>query len=243
MLLGLRKRNSISPMDPDFAFVVSLLHFQGAAGGTVFTDQKPPVWTVDHTAGFEARTNDPSAVFGGAAAPLYGLTTSGDFASSVGAYNTTPDSAALRIGSQDFCIEFQIQSTGFSAFGSYIGKGYAAVGDWLIQASPTTGYLTVYFSGAPVLAESSGTVNTLQWYQIRLRRSGTALTLERDAVIVASAVDSTNLNSTQIVTMGALGAGGPGVGNPASAFYAEWRWTIGAARATGVLQTAPWPDS
>lgn len=84
--------------DPDFANVASLLHFDGAEGGTAFNDATGKVWTANGAAQLSTTQNK----FGGA---------SGKFSGANGTYISTPSSADFDVGTGLFTLEFFLYMT------------------------------------------------------------------------------------------------------------------------------------
>lgn len=95
-------------IDPTFANNVSLLHFDGADGSTVFSDQMGKVWTSSNPA--NARLSTTNARFGTACLLLSGGNIS------------TPDSPDWHFAANDFTIEGFIRPDSLSQVGSIIGQ-------------------------------------------------------------------------------------------------------------------------
>lgn len=221
-----------SPTDPLFANVAALLHFEGTNGSTTFTDVTGNTWT---------SSTSPSAVIT-TSRHAFG-SSSGDFTgASPYPYITTPDAVALRIGTQDFCIEFQVNPSTYDVSQTIFSKGYVGAGDITIQTSATADLrFAVYIGGSTVCTESTGSYSVGSFHLIRVRRSGTAVTLERDGTVVASGTNSTNINnSTDPLCLGAAIAHSRS--NPFRGYLDEFRLTIGSARSANAIQTAAWPD-
>ena len=77
------------------AYTVSLVHFNGIDGTTVFDDDREKVWT----AGGNAQLDTAQKVFGSASGLFDGA---GDFIS-------TPDHADFHFGYGEFCIDFRLR--------------------------------------------------------------------------------------------------------------------------------------
>jgi len=217
-----------SPSDPLFANVKALLHFEGTNGSTTFTDVIGNTWT-SSTSG-AAVINTSLHAFGSAC---------GDF-TGTSCYVSTPDSAALRIGTQDFCIEFQVNHSAGSANQTAFSKGYVGGSDIILQTDSSNHWI-LYLGGSAVATESAGTISTGVWYGIRVRRSGSSVTIERNGSVVASGSSSLNIsNATDAWCLGAAVAHSRS--NPLVGYMDEFRLTIGNARSAGATQSAPWPD-
>lgn len=217
-----------TPTDPLFAYVQALLHFEGANLSTTFTDVTGRTWTP----GNGANITTTAAKFGLA---------SGDF-TPTHAYIYTADDAALRPGTGDFCIEWQMFYNDHSAYQTIIAKGYTSSGDLLVQTDGVTGRLILYLSGTAVATETGGALSDAQWYGCRVRRSGTAVSIERDGVVVATGTSSANVNSTATLSIGSRDSGGLGGNYGINGVIDDFRYTVGNARGANVVQTAPWPD-
>lgn len=96
------------PTDPDFASVVSLLHFNGTDGSTTFTDVKGKTWTSSNAA--TARLSTADSKFGTASLLLSGGNIS------------TPDSADWHFGSGDFTIECWVKPTTLTQTGGIVAQ-------------------------------------------------------------------------------------------------------------------------
>ena len=94
--------------DPDFASVVSLLHFDGANNSTTFTDQKGKTWTSSNATNARLSTTDPK--FGTACLLL------------TGANISTPDSSDWDFGSGDFTIEAWVRPANTTQTGAIVGQ-------------------------------------------------------------------------------------------------------------------------
>lgn len=94
--------------DPYFSSVVSLLHFDGADGSTVFTDVTGKVWTAG--GGSELDTSNPKF---GTAAGLFNGSNSLIY---------TPDHADFHFGSGDFTVEMWIDPSVLSGYGTLFAK-------------------------------------------------------------------------------------------------------------------------
>jgi len=219
-----------SASDPLFANVQALLHFEGTNGSTTFTDVIGNTWTSSVAAAAVITT--ALHAFGSAC---------GDFTGS-NSYISMPDAAANRIGTQDFCIEFQVNHSATTANQTLFSKGYVSSGDIALQTDATgNNRWILYLSGSAVATESAGTFGTGAWHIIRVRRSGTAVTIERDGTVVASGSSSANIsNSTNPWCLGAAVAHSRS--NPLIGYIDEFRLTIGNARSANATQAAAWPD-
>lgn len=222
-------------IDPDFADVVSLMHFEGADASTTFTDTITRTWSV----GNDAQIDTAQFKYGSASGRFDG----------VGDYITTPNTLNLNFGTNDFTIEWFMRFNDKSGFQTIMSKGYnSPSGGWLVQTGNGDGKLSFYTYplGTLVAIETTGTVNDNQWYHIALVRSGTTFTIYRDGVSVASGTcaDDFNDNINQLVIGGGNSAGNLNVLSY-NGWMDEFRITNGVARYTATFTppTQAFPDS
>lgn len=218
-----------SASDPYFANVSCLLHFDGANGGTTFTDVKGHTFTVNGdpiTSTTQFKWGTAAGRFGAAGPNLIESVTSADW----------------QLGTGDFTVEWwQYWRSGLAAcYATAFCVGYVGAGDIVVQsASTTTNDYVVYISGAAQFTESSAASNDT-WVFYQLVRSGTTLTLYRNGSQTGTATNSTNINSGQSLTIGSS----PVLGGSHSvrSYLDDFRLTKGVARANSV-PTAAFPDS
>lgn len=215
-------RFSAPATDPNFANVISLLHGNGANGGTSFPDNSPLALT--WTPSGNAQTSTAQSKFSGSSILLDG---SGD-------YITSPSNAGLVIGTGDFTIEAFIRVAG--------GSGYRAI--YIINPTDFGLYLTPsntigFYDGGVNAASAAVSNNT--WYHVAATRQGTTIRLFLGGV--KSATDgskSTNYTSSTHRIGGHLSGGDNFNGN-----IAEVRCTKGVARYTANFTppSAAFPNS
>lgn len=213
---GLLLSEEIVGSDPYWANVVSLLHFDGASGGTTFTDQASMTWT----ASSGATTQAAAAKFGSAG---------GRF---------TPNGACITSGSAisggmpgDFTIEAWVFPT---------AAGTCALCRW------ATSNRSIYINSAQVawyngasMASLSGVMSLSTWHHVAVvRQSGTIRAYVDGVSSGATLVDATNLSTTFTV-------GGDTFNQELAGDMDEFRITKGVARYTSsfVPPTAPFPNS
>lgn len=158
---------AVSLTDPYWANVVSLLHFDGADGSTVFTESGPIARTWTHTV---AEIKTDQSKFGGA---------SGYFNGS--ANINTPSTADWLLGSSDFTIEAWVRVTGTSN-NFIIAKRATNTSShnysWYV--TPTGSMFNYTVAGTASLAPTWGAANftwedrfTLgEWHHVAFVRSG-----------------------------------------------------------------------
>lgn len=218
--------------DPDFASVVSLLHFDDADGSTTFTDQKSKTWTAVGNAHIE----NTQSKFGG---------TSGEFDGS-GDVITTPDHADFDFGSGNWTVELWVYHTVTNQNALLIYKGnageYAPFGLQIAnnQANffcSTSGTAFEFNSGV------TGSVATNTWTHLALVRDSTTMRpfVDGTAQATGSLTGALYVNTRAV----AVGARSSLAESPLTGFIDDFRVTKGVARYTGSFTPpiAPFPDS
>lgn len=164
----------------------SLLHFDGADGGTTFTDEKGLTWT----AAGNAQTDTAQFKFG---------TASGLF-DGTGDYVSSSANAAYRFAG-DFTVDFWVRFNSNSSTQHFI--------DFRTADSSATGFV-IYYAGAVIVYSDSnpkitgGSLSNGQWYHIAVTRSGSSFKLF---------IDGTQSGSTW-TTSANFSDGTPVVGGP-----------------------------
>jgi hypothetical protein len=157
-------------------------------------------------------------------------------------FANTPNFA---FGTGNFTLEFWINFANLSSYQTIYSYGYISSGDLLIQTGNGNGRMIVYVNGPAVITES-GTASTGTWIHYALVRNGTTLTLYRDGTSSGSATNSTDINTADIIGIGAnpLNYGGNPPGSaPFNGYIDDLRITKGVARYTANFTppTAPFP--
>ena len=224
---GLLMAQEVASGDPHWANVVSLLHLDGANGGTTFTDQKGKTWS----AAGNAQTTTSRFVFGGASLLLDG---SGD-------YIGTGANADFAPGTGDFTNECWIYRTVTSAeqfvlcMRSYSGGRPGNI------LSLQNGY-PAHSTGA-VWLTSSIIAPLNEWCHVAVSRSSSVLKIFVNGVQGYSGTDTTNYSGTNRTFR--IGANDD-LATPAyfTGNIDDVRITKGVARYTSDFTppTAPFPD-
>lgn len=212
--------------DPDFAEVQLLVQPQGPDGSTTFDDQSSAARTI--TAQGDAQQDTAVTLFSPATILVDGTDAI-----------TVASAAALRPGTGDFTLEFAFRYDNLTGFQTLWDQGYVGSGAFLIQTGSGDGKPIVYLNGSSALTDSSASATTGVWYHYAVRRSGTALTLWRDGVQVASATNSTDINNTDVISIGRRDSTG---NTGAKGNYGYIRFTVGTAR-TITVPTGEFPTS
>lgn len=161
-----------------------LLHMDGTAGGTTFTDSSVNGAAMSVLAGTSTQTT----------APQIGTanmeTTSGG---SSGLY--TPDSPALRFGSQDFTIEGFIKLTTTSTAGHHFMASKGADGSlssWYLALlnGGNMGFMVDNGSTLNVSASFAAYMNTTTWTHVSLNREGNVYKLYFNGVLAQTVTSS-----------------------------------------------------
>lgn len=219
-----------SVTDPFFANVSALLHFEGANGGTTFTDQTGKTWAVGH--GTPTTTTSQSK-FG---------TSSGVFTRSAQSQISTASNAGFGFGSGDFTIEAWIRLAGATGVLTIFESRTASltgvqffVDGVVLGASSNTAQIG-FGSGSPSMSPGS-------WFHVALCRSGSTLRAFIGGVQSFSVTDSRTYAASAPATIGGDYANSP------SQFFDGWiddlRVTKGIARYTAAFTppVARFPDS
>jgi hypothetical protein len=210
--------------DPYYAYVVSLLHFDGTNGSTTATDEKGKTWT----AGGNAQLTTTSPCFGTAAALFDGT----------GDWFYTADHADFALGTNDFTIEFQLNRNIGSALKFFCGQcdsaGSATSTSFLFYNLATTQYLAAYlYSGSTQIGPLSGTtaITTGTYHHVALTRSGNDFRLFLDGTQQGSTVTS-SLSINDSTNTLSIGRTGELTSSTTDGRIDEFRFTNGIARYT-----------
>lgn len=211
--------------DPYWDDVTSLIHFDGANGGTTFTDQKPITWV--RTAG--AVTSTAQFKFGTASMSVSG------------GYVTADDAlSASGFGTGDFTIEGWFYATSTATrgvFDSVLGSSAASIALGWDQGSTVW---QIYFNGS-VYSSSSTSITLNAWRHFAMVRSGSDLVVYINGVATISVTGATaNLSYTDMNYGAYFNGSFPWVG-----YIDECRITKGVARYTADFTppSAPFPNS
>jgi hypothetical protein len=213
---------------PPDAFTKILLHFDGADGGTVFTDSA--VIPNTFTASGNAQTHSTSF-----AAPKFGLS-SGKF-DGTGDMIQCPDSAGIRPGSGDWTLDFLVRFNAGGTNQTLFDKGYNANGGLLIQTD--TALKLRVFGGPTQVAIESTSTPTGVWTHKAIVRSGNTFTIYSGGVSAGSGSLVGGLTLTSPLSIGAKQTDGSFSLN---GNLDEYRWSVGIARWTANFTppTAPY---
>ena len=214
--------------DPDYAKVAALLPMNGTAGSTTFTDVKGNIWT---PAG-GAQISTAHSFFG----------------SGVGVFDgdariTTPDSAALRMATGDFTIEFLVRFTAVGVNHIIVNKGGDS-GNFTYRVFVDTANRFGFRS----LAAYGGSLDLNIWggaaavgvdYFVSARRSGDVFTLHvNDSLIGTQTISGARYADSGPLCIGAYSDGVAGL----QGYLGQVRITPGVVRPTAI-PTEAWPTS
>lgn len=214
--------------DPYWANVVSLLHFDGANGSTIFTDQiSSNIWTPN--AGCSIST--ASYKYGGS---------SGNFPLSTICPIHTPDNSSFQLGTGDFTIEGWFNPSAPSlGYGFWYCKGLNTVGGMLLGVTPTAVFIRV--AGT---TDSTFTVSISIWTHVAWVRKSGITTIYVGGLSVGSTSTVFNNNDTGIFYLGSGPVGLASSGYCYGNYLDEVRITKGVARYTANFTppTTPFPN-
>lgn len=227
---GLRSRggghsgNSTIPTDPSFAYVMSLLHFDGS--GTTITDNanSPKTWT----AAGNATQSSAQSKFGGIS--LY-------TDNAVDSYVSAPYSADWDFGTGNYAIEFWFKRVGTQVYAARLFDRDATVGLAIYFNNDQS--ISVGLNGSyPVI--SSSTMFGTGWNFVQLVRDGATSTKLYVNGVQEGSTYTTNYDST---FAGGVRIGGyVGGGENFVGYIDDLRITKGSARAAA-LPTEAFPNS
>jgi hypothetical protein len=182
----------------DDSYTVSLLHFDGADAGTVFTDESGKAWT---TYG-NAQIDTAQYVFGGA---------SGLFDGTLDRIST-PDHADFNFAGGDFTIDGWARSNNIGTPTNQIlvaQWGGTIQRNWLVESDYSSGTVTVLnfywsYNGTSLISKIIGTIFSNTWFHFAAMRSGTALYTSLNGTITAGTniAGSILYDSTQVIDVG-----------------------------------------
>ncbi|MDU4248995.1 LamG-like jellyroll fold domain-containing protein [Pseudomonas sp.] len=222
------------PTDPLWAYVVSLLQFEGTEGSATFTDES----TIAATA-----TQYGSPVITSAAGK-FGRGFSGNGGSS-GRALLLPSNAAYGIGTGDFCMEAFIRNDNGSQDVGILGIGESGS---ILMLSTTATDLRVRRAGYPdfgtLITLSTGTLPVGVYRHVEIDRASGVIYLFVDGVLRFSGAFTDSISAAPI----SIGAWQPSSGSDRIAFNGAidgWRLTVGAARHTTDFSppSGPFPTS
>lgn len=217
---------SVQEGDPYWSNVSALYHFDGANGGTTFIDSSNN--NVTPTVVGNSQTSTDQSMFGGAS---YYSDGSGD---RLEVYYGS--ASVVDFGTADFTIESWVYrlTTGVRQFiMDTRGSGSGTIGIRI----ESNNVLQVIDSAGAAIFTGTTSMNTLQWYNIAVSRSGTTMRFFIDGVQEGSVTNSTSYTQT---TGGRyiIGASGFALGNvPLNGYLDEFRITKDVARYTADYTT------
>lgn len=213
--------------DESFSSVAALLPMNGTAGSTTFTDVKGNVWT---PAG-GAQISTAHSFFGVGVGVFDG-----------DARVITPDSAALRMATGDFTIEFLVRFTAVGVNHVIVNKGtdtgFYAYQVW-VNSSNQFGFRCLDSGNTSVVNILGGTAATGTTYFVCARRSGGNFSLHVNEASIGTATHAGALRAAaDPVCVGAYGNGVAGL----QGYLGQVRITPGVVRSTST-PVAQWPTT
>lgn len=212
----------------DDSFTKSLLHFDGADGGTVFTDESGKTWTAIGTAQL-----DTAQKKFGSASGLFGGTP----------YIYTADNADFNVAAGDFTMDFWLYRSG-TADANLAGQGSAGATtrSFYVDCTTNAPRALIFYGTAFKVATSAATVALNTWTHIAQIRNGNDMSIYVAGVRQGS-VDVTGVTVNDSAE--ALGIACLGNYAGAAAFVGqidEFRFSKGTARWTANFTppTAPY---
>jgi hypothetical protein len=217
------------------AFTKILMHFDGANGGGVFTDDNlggsAHTWTRSGTTIFTSNT---------LVTPKFGVTALYQASSGASNYITTPDSADFTLGSGDFTFDFWINRSGDSTQRGICGQ---LSSDLLFFSFGMTcnadGSVTLNLGGVGTVATTTSILGA-SWHHVEFCRSGSTLYAFIDGNLDATAAASGSVGD--VSTAWTIGRYGDytSVANIAGGLD-EFRLSVGIARHTAAFTPSTIP--
>ncbi|MDP2090516.1 MAG: LamG domain-containing protein, partial [Candidatus Gracilibacteria bacterium] len=201
--------------DPYWNNVVLLMHFDGANGSTIFTDQKGHTFSNGGTSSI----SNALSKFGGSSLLLNGSS-----------YIQTPALSDWNFGTGDFTIEF------FVKFNN-IGAGVYTPGNQYFMDIGSNNMGIRWYSGSgwdiwtntTVISSTEANPGTSNWIHIVYQRSGNTFRVYKNGILTTTSNYSGSLGSNNILRIGNHG-GDPSYG--LNGYMDELRITKGVARYT-----------
>lgn len=220
--------------DPYWAYVSSLLHFDGPNGSTTFTDQKGKLWS--RTDGAAITSEGPK--FGSGSLKVY----DGSLTSKI----ETPAHSDFDFGVGDFTIEWWQYWIGanWPRYQAAFAHGYNAPGALVVVTGNTDARYAVTM-GANVSVAKEATPGVLGvWTHYAVVRSGTSVFLWRGGVLSASGTYAPSLGINRNFALGGYGSDSGAPGQAFNGRIDDFRVTKGVARYLAPFSppTAPFPD-
>ena len=172
-----------------WASVVSLLHFEGSAGSTTFTDETGITWTVSGTGTREISTAE--FMLGASSGYFTG-----------GGYISAADSSDWAFGTGDFTVEFFMNLDSLGSGGYWdapVGNWASSVG-WCVFVKPT-GDLDVHLNNT-ALSTGTGVISAGTWYHIAVVRQSGVVRMFVDGVKVKEGAVTQDLTAVTGIRVG-----------------------------------------
>ncbi len=225
--------------DPNYNDVSLLLHFNGVAGATTYTDNSPRTKVPVNQGA--AQLEVTQVKFGSAALDATSATFS--------RVNITPD-VDFNFGTGDFTIEFwayPTQNLGPTSLAMFQYGGYFVGGDDGFTIVWYNGTLDAYLThaGSSLTNDFSSDPTALNaWYAVALVRSAGVTSIYKDGISIGSIADTRNYSTANGLFIGGGQLSGAD-SYPSRSFIDELRITKGVARYTSnyTPDTSPFPDS
>lgn len=202
--------------DSLWAYVVSLLRFEGTAGTETWTDDKGIVWVANGST--HALLSSTKKKFGSTSMRVTGAGTYEGIRNNASTIKVHGNGVAT-----DFCIEFFVNLDAVAAtVGLAAHVSAASPNDWSIEAVAST--LRVRLVGtANVIIAAAGTLVANTWHHIALTRANGTMRLFLDGALLGSVAYASSDDSGQ------LGFGHmPNGSSPMTGYIDEMRVTKGA---------------
>jgi hypothetical protein len=222
--------------DPFFNQTTLLLHGDGTNGAqnNTFLDSSSNTFTITRNGNTTQGTFSPFSLPNGKFSNFFAPA---DFIS-------TPNNAAIQLGSSDFTIEAWIYVTEHGSAVTGISANWSSAGDqrgWLFSVTASAIELRITpvgTSASTVILSHSTTINLNNWYWVSVTRSGTTFSFYVDGTRVGTSTDSTTIfASNQVHQIG--NGNGSTTNSRFGGYISNYRLIKGTALYTAATVTVP----
>lgn len=224
-------------IDPHFANVSLLCHFNGADASTSFPDNSASPKTL--TANGNAQVDTAQSMFGGASALFDG---SGDFIS-------TPAHSDFNMGGGDFTVEFWVRFLSLTGTQTVVGQaassGSNSTVSFVVQKDSGNKIAAFGCSASTAVGITTGVTSVTAgvWYHVAYTRAANTFRLFLNGIQEATVTQGVTLNSSSFAL--SIGRLGEFNGQYVNGWVDDLRITKGVARYTANFTppAAQFPDS
>lgn len=212
-------RRNVLPVDPYLQYVKSIVHAEGANGGTALTDEiAGVVWTRNGTPTLSTEQKK------------FGNTSIKSSPSTFHSFSTT-NAGIITVGSGSLCFETYLR---YKTLPSSFGQAFGMAGGNGFSVGHFFGNISLENAGNARIVGPATVINT--WYHIAIAKNGNVFTLFVDGQPVGTWTSALSFTGTSFQLTGNLGSS-----NYTDCFVDEFRATIGHHRYAGAFTPPPIP--